>query len=219
MYITIKGKQLYWEKAGKGKPLIMIHGNGGDHRGFRKSISILKQKFTVYTLDLPGHGKSEGIKAYSYRDLASYIEEFIKKIGIKCPIFYGFSDGGIMGLLLASKKPQLFSKLIVSGVNVKPDGLKALTRLRMRIMYGITKSKRIKMMLDEPNISKDELSRISIPVFLTRGEHDIVSKDHTEEIAKNIPKSRLTVFSNHFHGSYVVFSKAIGKYILKILKD
>ncbi len=219
MYITIKGKKLYWEKAGKGKPLIMIHGNGGNHRGFRKSVSLLKQKFTVYTLDLPGHGKSEGIKTYSYRDLASYIYEFIKKLGIKRPVFYGFSDGGIMGLLLASKKPQLFSKLIVSGVNVKPDGLKVLARFRMKLLYCLTKSKKIKMMLEEPNISKEELSRISVPVFLTRGEHDIVSKDHTEQIVKSIPKSRLTVFPNHFHGSYVVFSKAIGAYILKILKD
>lgn len=219
MYITIKGKRLYWEKSGKGKPLIMIHGNGGDHRGFRKSVSLLKQKFTVYTLDLPGHGQSEQIKDYSYADLASYIYEFIKKLGIKRPIYYGFSDGGIMGLLLASKKPGLFSKLIVSGVNVKPDGLNKLARFRMKFLYGITRSKRIKMMLDEPNISKEELSRISVPVVLTCGEHDIVSKEHTKDIVKSIPKSRLTIFSNHFHGSYVVFSKAIGKFLLKILKD
>lgn len=219
MFIKIKGKKLYWERSGDGKPLIMIHGNGGNHRGFRRSIKLLKETFTVYTLDLPGHGKSDKIAEYHYNDLASYVYEFIKMLEIKNPAYYGFSDGGIIGLILACKNPSLFSKLIVSGVNIEPDGLKGSVQFRMKIVYHIIKSDRIRMMLEEPHISKEELSNITIPVFITRGEYDVVSSIHMDQIASSIPQSYLRVFHHHFHGSYVVFSKIIGQYILKTLKD
>ena len=49
------------------------------------------------------------------------IIEFIKKLIIDKPILYGFSDGGIIGLLVAIKEPTLLSKLIVSGANITPD--------------------------------------------------------------------------------------------------
>lgn len=219
MFIKIKGKKLYWEKSGEGQPLMMIHGNGGSMKDFHRSVKLLQRHFTVYTLDLPGHGKSENIKEYHYDDLASYVYEFIKELGMKKPVYYGFSDGGIIGILLACKAPFLFSKLIVSGVNVDPDGVKESVRIRMKITYHLTKKDRVRMMLEEPHISREDLSNITIPVFVTRGEYDIITSAHTDQIVKSIPQSCLTVFSHHFHGSYVVSSKIIGRYILEILNE
>lgn len=53
--------------------------------------------------------------------MAEDVIEFIKKLNIKAPILYGFSDGGIIGLLIAIKEPQLLSNLIISGANITPD--------------------------------------------------------------------------------------------------
>ena len=49
------------------------------------------------------------------------IIEFIKKINIEKPILYGFSDGGIIVLLIAIKEPNLLSKIIISGANITPN--------------------------------------------------------------------------------------------------
>ena len=47
---------LYYEKYGEGQPLILLHGNGENHKIFEKSIAVLKEHFTVYALDSRGHG-------------------------------------------------------------------------------------------------------------------------------------------------------------------
>ena len=48
-----------FHKSGKGDPIILIHGLGLSAECWYKQISFLKKDYTVYALDLPGHGKSD----------------------------------------------------------------------------------------------------------------------------------------------------------------
>ena len=61
MTININGLVIYYEKSGKGEPLILLHGNGEDHTIFENSILILEKQFTVYALDTRGHGQSDKV--------------------------------------------------------------------------------------------------------------------------------------------------------------
>ncbi len=219
MILEIKGKKIHYEKTGTGPALVMIHGNSESLGIFTESAMVLKERFTVYAMDLPGHGESEKIKEFHYNDLASYVYDFIKAINLEKPVFFGFSDGGIIGLLLALKYPDLFSRLIISGVNINPNGLKSYVRLNMWTRYLLSFDNRIKMMLHEPNITSADLSKIKIPVDLTVGENDVVPMLHTKFIADSIHQSSLTVFKCHTHGSYIVHNTAIAKYILNLLNE
>ena len=73
----------------------------------------------------------------SYNLMTEDMIEFIRNLKINKPIFYGFSDGGIVGLLIAIKEPKLLSKLIVSGANLNPNGMSKPMLLISKIGYFI----------------------------------------------------------------------------------
>ena len=150
MKIKVNNVELYYEKYGKGKPIILLHGNQETHDIFDKLIEKLKSNYEVYAIDSRCHGKSENPKEISYNLMCEDIIQFIKELKIEKTILYGFSDGGIIGLLVAIKDPNLLSKLIISGANINPDVFTATNLLLTKIVYFFTRSKYIKMMLDEP---------------------------------------------------------------------
>ena len=135
MFVQLNSIKMYYKRYGSGRPLILLHGNGEDHTIFREVIKPLSKNFTLYLPDARGHGRSSGTEEFHYMDMASDMVQFIKKLRIESPAFYGFSDGGIVGLLLASKRPGLLSHLIISGANINPEGLKAELRIPLKISY------------------------------------------------------------------------------------
>ena len=58
MFLEVKGINLYYEKTGQGRPLVMVHGNGESHEIFMEASEVLKESFTCYLPDSRGHGKS-----------------------------------------------------------------------------------------------------------------------------------------------------------------
>lgn len=213
MYLKVKDITLYYQKKGKGPALIMLHGNGEDHRIFDKSVKILKRYFTVYTIDTRGHGRSSKVKDYHYKDMAEDVYEFIRRLKLEKPILYGFSDGGIVGLLLASKYPDLLSKLVISGANTKPSGMKRKWLWLFRLTYLFRPTPECKLMLTEPHITERMLQSIQILVYMTVGSKDMISVKDTKYIYKNIPNCRIKVFRGEDHGSYIIHSEKIGKFL------
>ena len=206
--------KLFYEKSGTGKPIILLHGNGEDHTIFQISISILEKHFTVYAIDSRGHGSSSNVSELHYEDMAEDIFDFIEMLELEKPIVYGFSDGGIVALLLSIKYPKLLSKIVVSGVNANPKGIKTFWRLVFQLMYMFSKSMLFKLMLHEPNITDGMLKRIEIPVVITAGSKDMISLSHMQKIADNISQSQFKVFEGETHDSYVVNSEKIGEFIV-----
>ena len=86
MIVSVNNIKLNFEKSGNGQALILLHGNGEDNKIFDKAIPILEKHFTVYAIDLRGHGSSEEIKEYHYLDMVEDIKEFIISENIAGPI-------------------------------------------------------------------------------------------------------------------------------------
>ena len=110
MKISVNGIALHYEKSGEGRPLILLHGNGETHAIFDKALPLLAARFTVYAIDSRGHGESEGADAYHYADMKEDVRCFIQELKLEKPVLYGFSDGGIIGLLLAGVLVVMFGK-------------------------------------------------------------------------------------------------------------
>jgi len=217
MKIKVNDIELYYEKYGTGKPIILIHGNQESHEIFDKLIEKLKSNYEVFAIDSRCHGKSENPKEISYNLMCDDIINFIKELNIEKPILYGFSDGGIIGLLVAIKEHDLLSNLIISGVNITPDVFNTFDLLLTKLFYFFTRSKYIKMMLDEPNITIEDLKKITIPVHVLAGEKDIIKLEHTKLIANNIKNSTLEIINNENHGSYIIHSDKLYEIIKKYI--
>ncbi len=217
MKININNVNINYEVYGEGTPIILLHGNSENHLIFDKLIEKLKEKYKVYAIDSRCHGESDNTEEINYELMAEDTIEFIKKLNIDRPILYGFSDGGIIGLLIAIKEPNLLSKLIISGANLNPKGMKKSMLFFSKVCYFFTKNKLFKIMVKEPNISIDELNKIVIPTIVLAGEKDAILKEHTELIASSIKTSTLEIISNENHGSYIIHSDKIYEIIQKYI--
>lgn len=211
MRITTNGVSIYYEVRGRddAPALIMLHGNCEDHTIFDRAVDYLEQVFRVYLLDSRGHGQSsppvEG--EYHYADMAEDLSEFIRKLGIKEPMICGYSDGGIVALLFAIEHPDVPSRLFVCGANTDPSALGGLGMAVARI-----KDKgdpRVRMMLAEPHISSEDLSRISCPVLVVAGSRDCVKRKDSEFIADSVQDGTLCIMKRADHYSYIVHSTRI----------
>ena len=214
MFQHVNGIELYYEVKGNGRPLLMVHGNGEDHTIFDEASEILKDRFTVYLVDSRDHGQSTKVSDLHYSDMADDLLVFLNDLDLKDVTFYGFSDGGILGLLLAQKTDRI-SRLIVSGANMTPNGVKGWLKTVIKIMYFFNKDSKLRMMLREPNITAEELSSIKVPTTVIAGEKDLVIRKETEAIAAAIPGSKLRIIKGEGHGSYIVHKTAVADLILE----
>ncbi|MCL1951586.1 MAG: alpha/beta hydrolase [Oscillospiraceae bacterium] len=206
MTIHVNSIDLYYEKAGQGPPLLLLHGNGESHAIFRRAVRQLAERYTVYALDSRGHGRSTRVKELHYADMAEDVAQFIAALGLERPILYGFSDGGIVGLLLAIGHPGLLSKLAVSGPSLNPDSTSSGWLRFFRLMYRLTRGAHWKLMLDEPDFTSEQLARIDVPTLVLAGERDMIAEAHTRAIAGAIPGARLRILPGENHMSYVIHS-------------
>jgi len=209
MFLKVNGIELYYEKTGQGAPVILLHGNGEDNTIFDVLVEELSKKYTVYAIDSRDHGKSGKVETLDYETMMEDIAELIKELDIRKPMLYGFSDGGIIGLLMAIRHPSLLSKLIVSGANTHPSGAKRIFTVLGHIIHFFSRSRKFKLMLTQPDITAAELSTITVPTLVLAGKRDFVSESHTREIADNIPGSELRILEGETHTSYVIRSKKL----------
>jgi len=234
MFININGISMFYRKAGSGRPVIMMHGNGESSAIFEEAAEVLQEICTVYTPDSRGHGQTSYLNdqeeaadaerrareseaprgaisrgELSYAVMADDMIAFIDALGIKNPVIYGFSDGGIIALILAIKRPDIPCRLMVSGVNVEPEGIDDRYFRSIRVSHFLTRSKKKKLMLDQPHISAEELSKIKVPTVLLAGEHDLIKPEHLKYITDCIPTCRLKILKGEDHSSYVMHSTKI----------
>ena len=209
MRVTVNGVELYYEKHGQGRPIVLLHGNGEDNSIFDVLIKSLSPSYSVYAIDSRDHGKSSAVKSLYYSDMMEDVAAFIREMGLDGTILYGFSDGGIIGLLLAIKYPDMLSKLIVSGANISPDGIKKKWLVLLKINFFFTKSKKCKLMLTQPDIKDVDLNKIVTPTVILAASNDVVTDEHTRLIAENIPNSVLSILDGEKHASYVIRSEKL----------
>jgi len=203
MMIHVNNIDIWYKVSGQGDPIVLLHGNGQDHHFFRKLKRKLSENYTVYAPDSRDHGKSGKVKYLDYMSNMNDIAELIRILKINKPILYGFSDGGIVGLLLAIHYPHLLKKLIVSGANTNPDGIRPIPLAFVKLAYLLTSSIKLQMMLTQPNITSEELNTIITPTLVLAGRHDVIRTEHTCELAENIPGSELKLLWGESHASYV----------------
>jgi pimeloyl-ACP methyl ester carboxylesterase len=217
MYLETNGIRLYYEKSGSGPVLLLLHGNGETHRIFDTAMEALCHHFTVYAIDTRGHGESSAVQEFHYEDMTGDIYGFITQLGLDRPALYGFSDGGIVGLLVAIRYPHLLSSLIISGANTHPTGVKRGWLLLFRLIYFFKRSPLFKLMLTEPDISANMLGSIVTPTHITAGSRDLIRNRHTRMIHENIPGSTLKIFDHESHGSYIINSDKFAGYLIHLL--
>ena len=195
--------RLYYQKSGHGPAIILLHGNGEDHTLFADLITYLAPHYTVIALDSRDHGQSSATDRLSYDAMTSDVSALITELELARPIILGFSDGGIIALLLAIRHPEQVGALIVAGANLTPQGLRWYSRILFRIAAGHRPSPKLAMMLHEPQITPQMLHRITVPTLVLAGSRDLITRKETFTIANSIQNAELHILPGENHNSYI----------------
>lgn len=208
MIAAVNGINLFYEKSGRGRPLVMVHGNGEDHTIFDEAVAELREHFTCYCLDSRCHGQSSETIELHYADMARDALALLEALDLRDVAFYGFSDGGIVALMAAARTDRI-TALVTSGANTTPKGVKLSLRLLIAWEYLWKRDKKLKLMLTEPAISDTELGRIRAKTLILAGSGDLIPEKETRHIAAAIPGAALRILPGEDHGSYIVHSAKI----------
>ena len=216
--VSVNGITLHYEVVGEGRPVVLVHGNGEDHHIFDVGIDqLVKAGYKVYAPDSRGHGANEPMREYHYADMAEDLYQFIRAMNLVRPAFYGFSDGGIIGLLLIASHPDSIGALAISGTNLSPEGLTSSFIEEYTAINEANPDPLLTLMLTEPHIDPEGLKKITVPVLVTAGENDLILQSETEKIADLIPDSTLIILEGEDHGSYIVNSDIMGGLLIDFL--
>jgi len=118
--VAIGGVEVNYKIAGKGQPVLILHGWGGSSDSWVKVQEILAQKkMQVISLDLPGFGKSsDPSRAWDINDYISLLLKFSEKTGLEKFSIVGHSFGGGLAVKLAAEHSERIEKLILTGAAV-----------------------------------------------------------------------------------------------------
>jgi pimeloyl-ACP methyl ester carboxylesterase len=121
----------------------------------------------------------------------------------------GFSDGGILALMLAVQHPELVRRVVVSGVNIFPEGRRPddLEELRATEIPTPTTidEKLTHLWLTSPTeveLSLGLLARISQPVLVISGDRDAITLEHTLKIFHALPNAELCILPGTDHATF-----------------
>ncbi len=113
---------MYTEVYGAGKPLLLIHGNGGSMSAFRKNIPYFSKRYKVIAVDSRAQGKTiDNNDSLSFEMMADDFAALLDAMHIDSAYVIGWSDGGINALLLALRHPEKVIRLVSTGANMTPD--------------------------------------------------------------------------------------------------
>ena len=214
-FLHINGLSIYYEEHGSGEPLILLHGNGEDSTIFAEQIAFLAPHFRIITIDSRGHGQSSAPdENLRYESMTDDVIKAMDLLQIDKFSVIGFSDGGILALLLAICVPERIDRMIVIGANYHPSGLKIITRVFISLCYIIYsllyylgffskkwrwKQQLMALMLRHPHIPENMLQSITAKTLLLVGDNDIIRLAHTEKLLKLIKNAELLVLNDCDH--------------------
>jgi pimeloyl-ACP methyl ester carboxylesterase len=233
-FIAVNGIKLYYEIYGKGAPLVLIHGNGGNIAYMKPQIEYFCKNYKVIVVDCRGRGKSElGKDSLTYMQMTKDIIGLLNSLHLDSTYVIGRSDGGIIALLMAIYYPDKVKKVASFGANLTPDttalysfSYKEVIRDRKHADEMIAKNdtsqnwyviqQRNRLMEFQPHISAIDLHKIKCPVLILSCDRDLIPEEHTLFIYRNIPKANLCIFpgENHFvtKNNPVLFNAVVAKY-------
>ncbi len=113
----VNGTALYYESAGRGTPLLFLHGQGLTHAMFQPQIEYFKSSYRVIAVDLRGNGRSGKLQVPSDRVIETQCEDLsllLGYLGIQRAVLIGSDYGGILAQRFAYLYPDQVCALIVS---------------------------------------------------------------------------------------------------------
>jgi pimeloyl-ACP methyl ester carboxylesterase len=228
-WAEINGHRMYYEVHGKGRPLLLLHG-GGDSGGhsFEQQLRGFARRHELILPDQVGQGRTPDVSGpMSYLGMMRDTVALMNSLNIYDADVVGFSDGGILALMLAVRHPERVRRVVISGVNIAPNGLTADTLEQLRAMPEADEApdsvdaKLRQLWLNSPTteeLNLDMLHTIKDDVLVMSGDRDAITLEHTLRIYRAIPHAQLCILPNTEHETFALRPEWVNPIALRFLE-
>ena len=199
-------------EAGRGDPVLMLHGGGNFACQFAPLIAVLQQDTQVFALDRPGCGLTDKV---DYRDVAlrqhaiDVVTSMLDELGLPRAHIVGHSMGGWWALVFALAKPERVNKLVLLGEpawsgpipHAPPPAAKNPTLEGVRAVYSarlVTDIRRVPDEMFEASLAANRLpgAALSWDTLITKFLGDRVGTYHLRPELKNLKPETLFIWGN-----------------------
>ena len=121
MIISIQNKNVHVSDAGQGiknskDTIVFLHGSGLSHIVWSLTEQFFSNKnYNVLSIDLPGHGNSEGPCLDSIEKIADWLEKVFEELKLKNIILVGHSQGCLEALEYSFRYKDRLKKMVFVG--------------------------------------------------------------------------------------------------------
>jgi pimeloyl-ACP methyl ester carboxylesterase len=237
-YVSLAGVRTWYDEHGDGEPLVLLHPGGGgvDARAFGPNLGPLAARFHVYTPERRGHGHTLDVAGpITFGAMAQDTIAFLETVVGQRAHVVGCSDGAIVGLLVALRRPDLIDRLVLAAGVYHLDGWypevidpsneppEFLAQLYAEVSpdgpahYPVIVRKLAQMHLQEPALSAEDLRQVKARTLVMLGDDDEVRLEHAIAMYRAIPNAELMVVPGTSHGLLVEKPALCNEVILAFL--
>jgi pimeloyl-ACP methyl ester carboxylesterase len=188
--VTVGGRQVRYRVDGAGSPVVLLHGFGRSLEDWAQQHELLRGRYRVYSVDLPGYGRSEPLgEPYTLLALARFVASFLDAMEIAEPAhLVGNSLGGAVAMQVAVHAPSRVASLVL--VNSAGFGREVTIALRL---LAIRPLGRLLLRPSRGSARRMERSLFHDPAFVTeaRVEHAfaLAQRPHAAKVSLETARS------------------------------
>jgi len=222
-FIEVNNAKFYHEVHGDGRPLLLMHGAWATIESLMFQVGPLSERFKVILVERRGHGRTPDTPGrFTYRQGAEDMVAVLNAFGHDHVDIAGWSDGAVIGLLMARNHTEIVRRYISIGGSYhfrgytrefarsfeesSPESLDPV----ISQVYGWTSPdgpehfpvvfEKIKSMSSShPRLTKRDLGSIVTPTLVMSGDNDIVSLEHTVNFYRGLPHGFLSILPGSTH--------------------
>lgn len=208
-----------WTSKKRAPTVLLLHGGMSSSHSLLHSIGPrLSKRFRLAAFDRRGHGRTADTPApFHYDDMADETIAYLEYLGRRCHLV-GHSDGAIVALLVAMRRPDLLRRVVVVGANFHFDALRPMDEFKIdgpifeawSQRYGehspdgvehaaVIVEKTLEMFATEPTLTVKDLATITVPVLVMAGDDEPIDLRHTCAMYEAIPESQLCIVPGTSH--------------------
>jgi pimeloyl-ACP methyl ester carboxylesterase len=217
-YVDVAGLKTWHEVSGEGDPVVLLHGGFvGASSWAGQAPALAGAGYRVYVPERRGHGHTPDVAGpVTYSVMADDTIAYLDQVIGRPAHLIGWSDGAVVALLVAQRRPDLAAGLVLIGQYLNSAGRVAgglldeilgsdpavVDFLRQEhdqvspdgpAHFPVFYEKMISMYRAEPELELAGLAAVDVPALILQGDRDEVTVPHSAAVAAVLPQGRLAV--------------------------
>jgi pimeloyl-ACP methyl ester carboxylesterase len=217
-YVDVNGLRTWHEVSGAGDPVVLLHGAFAGAASWSAQAPVLAAAgYKVYVPERRGHAHTPDVEGpLSYDVMADDTVAYLDGVVGAPAHLVGWSDGAVVALLVARRRPDLVDRLVLIGQYYNSSGrvagglVEQLSAGGDQVMgflraaydevspdgpehFPVVFAKTMRMVETEPEIDLASIRTVGAPTLVLQGDRDDVTLEHGAAVATALPRGRLAV--------------------------